>query len=95
MDCECDLAVIDKIATRAATCATATLKFTSKFTGHGMRDDMTLYQPNITKIDSETKNVLKLMDANEKQWRKSQNELIILKMIRKMHTTRKGIYMSR
>ena len=58
LDCDRDLDVMDKIATRAATCATL------KFTGQGMRDDM-------TKIDSETKNVLKLMDANEKQWLKS------------------------
>ena len=71
---------MDRIATRSATCAT--LKFTGRFTGQGMGEDMTLYQLNITKIDSEPKNVLKLTNANEKQWLKSQNELIKLKIAR-------------
>ena len=47
LDCERDLAIMDKIASRAAVGSNR--KFTAK-------DDMTLYQAKITKIDKETKN---------------------------------------
>ena len=48
LDCEHDLAIMDKIASRAA--AFPNRKFKTK----GMKDDMTLYQAKIKRIDQET-----------------------------------------
>ena len=49
---------MDKIASRAAVCSN------QKFTAKGMKDDMTLYQAKVTKIDKETKKFSNILDVD-------------------------------
>ena len=69
LDCERDLAIMDKIASRAAVCSNR------NFTAKGMKDDMTLYQAKVAKIDKETKKISNILDVDEKKWFESQAEI--------------------
>ena len=57
---------MDKIAIRAAACSNR------KFTAKGMKDDMTLYQARVVKIDKETKRIAKLLDEDQLKQLESQ-----------------------
>ena len=74
LDTERDLSHMDKLAKRAAACSN---KF---FNGKGMKDDMTLYQASITSIDKDTRQIMKILDTQEKEWLASQKELIVKKL---------------
>ena len=67
--CERDLSNMNNLANRAAA--------------KGMRDDMTLYQSNITTIEKETKLIAKLLDEEERVWFESQKEITKRKLAEK------------
>ena len=77
LDCERDLSIMDKLAIRAAACSNR------KFTGKGMKDDMTLYQANVTKIDAEMKNIAKILDEEERKWFQEQTEITKAKIAKR------------
>ena len=71
LDCERDLSHMDKLAKREATCSN------KKSKAQGMRDDMTLYQANVTSIDDYTKRMVNILDEKEKDYSfTSQNALL-------------------
>ena len=69
LDREKDLSVFDHLAKRTVLCAS------QKFTGKGMRDESTLIQSDVTKIEKVTKTIAKVLDEDEKLWVKGQNIL--------------------
>ena len=60
--CERDLSHMDKLAIRAAACSNR------NFTASGLKDDMTLYQTNISVIEKETRSIVKLLGEEEQIW---------------------------
>ena len=75
--CERDLSRMDKLAIRAAACSNR------KFTASGMKDDMTLYQTNISSIEKETRAIARLLDAEEQKWFEAQREITKQKLAEK------------
>ena len=75
--CERDLSHMDKLAIRAAACSNR------NFTASGMKDDMTLYQTNISVIEKETRSIVKLLDEEEQIWFQSQKEITKMKLAQK------------
>ena len=70
LDSERDLAIMDKIASRAAACPNW------KFKAKGMKDDMTLSSKDKENtVDQETKNISNILDIHEKKWFESQAEI--------------------
>ena len=70
LDCERDLAIMDKLAKRAAACSNR------KFNAKGMKDKTTIYQAGHIKVDKETKQICKLLDEQEKQCFESQQKIL-------------------
>ena len=69
LDCERDLGKFNQLVKRSAMCSS------KKFTAKGIRDEITLIQAKIIKIEKITKNIAKVLDDEEKIWVKSQNLL--------------------
>ena len=69
LDCERDLAIFDKFASRSASCSNY------KFKAKGICDEMTVHKCLTFSVEKVTTNLVKILNDYERQWVENQNLL--------------------